>query len=156
MVLLAVLGLAASTSCEKEYDLRSVDRVFTEALLADYPEANWVEWERNRDWYVAEFRGNGGDVKVWYDRNAQWCMTEYDIRFNGSGFPVAVSEAFEASAYSLWKIDDVDKYERPGEVFYLIEVEKAGERDRMLFYSENGRLLKDVRDRNDVLPDIEF
>ncbi len=156
MVLLAALFLAAGTSCEKEYDLRSVDRAFTEALLAAYPQATFVEWERNRDWYVAEFNNNGGELKVWYNANAQWCMTESDVHLNDSSFPVAVLEAFAASGYASWRVDDADKYERPGEVFYLIEVEKSGGNDRMLFYSESGELLKDVKERGDVLPDIKL
>lgn len=156
LVLLAVIGLAIATGCEKEYDLRGVDRELSEALTSKYPDAVWVEWEKNRSWFVAEFRIGGRDVQVWYSGNAQWCMTETDLGRNVSGLPAAVSKAFEAGEYASWRVDDIDKYERPGEVFYLLEIEKQGERDRMLFYSENGGLLKDVRDRSDVLPDIKF
>jgi hypothetical protein len=55
-------------------------------------------------------------------------------------------------------VDDIDKYERPAGVFYLIEIEKNGQKDRNLFYDENGNLLKDVVDteKDTVLPNISF
>ena len=57
-----------------------------------------------------------------------------------------------------YKGDDIDKYECPDKTFYLIEVKKAGQRDRKLFYSQDGLLLKDVEDKenDDVLPTISF
>ena len=157
MVLFAVLGLALGTSCEKEDDLRSVDRELSEALNSKFPEAGWVEWEKNRDFYVAEFHNAGTEVKVWYTGNAQWWMTETDLGWNAETLPETVKEAFGSSAYAAsWRVDDIDKYERPGETFYLIEIEKAGERDRDLFYTESGTLLKDDKDRGDVHPDTKI
>lgn len=157
MVLFAVLGLALGTSCEKEYDIRNIDREFSDALSTRYPQATWVEWERDRDFYVAEFYDGGVEIKVWYTGNAQWCMTETDLGRNMDALPAAVKDAFATSVYALsWRVDDIDKYERQGEVFYLIEVEKLGERDRDLYYSESGTLLKDDLDRGDVRPDTKI
>ena len=55
-------------------------------------------------------------------------------------------------------VGEIAKDERPDRTFYLIEVEKAGQQDRNLFYAEDGTLLKDEADtRNDeVLPNISF
>ena len=64
MVLVAAVVMAVGTGCEKEYDLRRVDDVLVEALNSMFPQANWVEWERNGDFYVAEFNEGGDDVKV--------------------------------------------------------------------------------------------
>ncbi len=151
-----IVSLISLTGCAQDYDLRHVGVEFTEALRADYPEAGSVEWERNRGWYVAEFMGKEGEMKVWYDKDAQWRMTETDLRRDGSQLPAEVLEAFTASGYASWKMEDVDKYERPGEVFYLIEIENHTDRERMLFYSLSGKLLKDVRERDDVFPDIRL
>lgn len=157
LVLIAVLGLALGTACEKDDDIRRVDRELSEALNSKFPEATWVEWEKKRDFYVAEFHEGGTEVKVWYTGNAQWCMTERDLGRSAEALPEAVKESFAASGYAAaWRVDDIDKYERPGEVFYLIEVEKAGERDRDLFYSETGALLKDDLDRGDLFPDTKL
>ena len=39
-------------------------------------------------------------------------MTETDVPF--SALPQVIKDAFAASAYASWKIDDVDKLERKG------------------------------------------
>ena len=155
-VFFAMMSVVSVTSCGQDYDLRNVGVEFTEALRADYPEAGSVEWERNRGWYVAEFMGKDGEMKVWYDKDAQWRMTETDSRHDGSQLPAAVYEAFNSSKYASWKIEDIDKYERPGDVFYLLEIETRSDKERMLFYSESGKLLKDVREKDNVFPDIRF
>jgi hypothetical protein len=55
-------------------------------------------------------------------------------------------------------VDGLDKYERPNDVFYLIEVETKGEHDRDLFFASDGSLLKDEVDKenNEVTPSIVF
>ena len=85
-------------------------------------------------------------------------MTETDLRTDLSALPGLIQNAFQTGNYADWRVDDIDKYERPAGVFYLIEVEKAGQQDRDLFYAEDGTLLKDDVDREngEVLPDITF
>lgn len=152
MVLVAAVVMAVGTGCEKEYDLRRVDDVLVEALNSMFPQTNWVEWERNGDFYVAEFNEGGDDVKVWFKKRGEWCMTERDMGRNFQDIPEAVKEAMKAGKYSTWEIDDIDKYERPGEVFYVFTIETSGARDRVLFFSENGTLLKDAVERGDITP----
>ena len=152
MVLFAAVVMAASTGCEIDYDLRRVDDVLVNALNEKFPSASWVEWERNGSFYVAEFHYNGSDTKVWFKKGGEWCMTETDMGRNYSDVPVAVKEAMGNGKYAMWEIDDIDKYERPGEVFYVFTVETSGARDRVLFFAENGTLLKDAAERGDITP----
>lgn len=156
MVLFAAVVMAAGTGCEIDYDLRRVDDVLVNALNEKFPEAIMVEWERNGSYYVAEFHENGSDVKVWFKKGGEWCMTERDMGRNYSDVPAAVKEAMENSKYSMWEIDDIDKYEKPGEVFYVFTIETSGARDRVLFFAENGTLLKDAVERGDITPKIKF
>jgi hypothetical protein len=53
-------------------------------------------------------------------------------------------------------VDDIDRFERPADEFYLIDVETKGQQDRSLYFAPDGRLLKDEADRgdDDVRPDI--
>ena len=83
-------------------------------------------------------------------------MTESDVRL--ANLPEAVQNAFKSSQYADWHIEDLDKYERTDRTFYLIEIEKKGQRDRKLFYAEDGKLLKDEHDRenDDVTPTTTF
>jgi hypothetical protein len=85
-------------------------------------------------------------------------MTESDLGVNLSVLPQAVQDAFKSSQYANWHVDDIDKYERPNDVFYLIEIETKGESDRDLFFAPDGSLLKDDVDKenNEVTPSIVF
>jgi hypothetical protein len=69
-----------------------------------------------------------------------------------------VKETFLAGQYATWGVDDIDKYEREDLTFYLVEVEKKGQKDMDLYYTEDGTVLKEVEDRpnDDVLPTTSF
>ena len=148
------------SACDHDNDLPSskVPETVKSAFEAKFPAVVKAEWEKKSGYYVAEFRDNGLDMEAWYDSDAIWCMTETDLRTDLNELPGLVKNAFETSEYMDWRVDDIDKYERPSGVFYLIEVEKSGQQDRDLFYDEDGTLLKDVVDKENskVLPNISF
>ena len=148
------------SACDHDDDLPSskVPETVKSAFEAKFPAVVKAEWEKKSGYYVAEFRDNGLDMEAWYDSDAIWCMTETDLHTDLNELPGLVKNAFETSEYMDWRVDDIDKYERPSGVFYLIEVEKSGQQDRDLFYDEDGTLLKDVVDKenNNVLPNISF
>ena len=152
IVLFAAVVFTAGTGCGMDYDLRRVDDVLLNALNKKYSAASGVEWEKSGIYYVAEFHDNGSELKVWFKKGGEWCMTERDMGRNISEVPVSIVETMKAGKYAAWKIDDVDKYERPGEIFYVVSVETHGSMDRVLFFSETGTLLKDVIDRGDITP----
>ena len=85
-------------------------------------------------------------------------MTELDFGTNLGLLPDAVQNAFRNGQYANWRVDDIDKYERLDRTFYLIEIETNGQRDRDLFFAEDGSLLKDEVDKenNDVTPSTTF
>ncbi len=148
------------SACDNDDDLPSskVPETVKSAFDAKFPTVNRVEWEKQSGYYVADFHENGVEMEAWFDSDAVWCMTETDLRTDLSALPGLVQNAFQTGNYADWRVDDIDKYERPAGVFYLIEVEKAGQQDRDLFYAEDGTLLKDDVDREngEVLPNITF
>ncbi len=155
---MALWGVVGFTGCDDNDDVTNLPEVIENAFNDKFPDATWVEWERKAGYYVAEFRQDGMDVEAWYDNQGSWRMTESDFGRNLTLLPQAVQTTFQSSGYSQWTVDDIDKYECPDKTFYLIEVKKAGQRDRKLFYSQDGLLLKDVEDKenDDVLPTISF
>ena len=157
---LALCGAVVLTSCDKEDDLRvsDVPGAVMSSFEAKYPNASRAEWEKKGGYIVADFWQEGMETNVWYNPNGEWLMTEYDLGLNLSALPQAVQDAFRGSQYATWHVDDLDKYERPNDVFYLIEVETKGERDRDLFFAPDGSLLKDEVDKenNEVTPSMVF
>lgn len=149
--LLAVICVTfvAFTSCDSDDDYRPESSIM-EALSTKYPNATHVEWEKKKNYYVADCRVDNKDLDVWFNTNAEWKMTETDLL--KSDIPTAVSQAIAASEYADWHIDDVDLLEYPSKTKeYVIEVEK-GAQEWDLYYSETGELLhkKDVSTGDDT------
>jgi Protein of unknown function (DUF2874). len=135
-------------SCNDDDDA-NWDIVSTEvrtAFAEKYPSARNTEWENKGGYKVAEFVYNDMETSAWFDPNGIWYMTETDLPFNS--LPQAVKDAFGASEYSTWKVDDVDMLERKDtEVVYVIEVELQN-KEMDLYYSTEGILIKTVADSN--------
>lgn len=156
----ALCAVVMLTSCEKDDDIRVSDVPATvmAAFQTQFPNVSYAEWEKKGGYYVADFWQEGMDTHAWIDGNAVLKMTELDLGVNVGLLPEAVQNAFKSGKYANWRVDDIDKYVRTDRTFYLIEIETPGERDRDIFFAEDGSLLKDEPDRenNDVTPDTVF
>ncbi len=155
-----LVGMLFMNSCEEDDDIRvsEVPKAVMNTFDTMFPNVDRAEWEKNRGYYVAEFWNANAIVEAWFDAKGNWCMTETDLGKNLMNLPETVQIAFNGGEYVTWRVDDMDKYERPNETFYLIEVEKNGQRDRDLFFAPDGSVLKDEVDRDgkEVTPDTQF
>lgn len=143
LMAIGLLGFSLQ-SCDDDDDNIKVPAELQNALYNKYPTAQWVEWETEGSYYVADFYYNNWEAEAWFTRDGIWQMTETDLPFND--LPSAVRNAFQNSAYAQWRVDDVDMLERTGlEVFYVIEVE-SGNMETDLHYSQDGILLKELTD----------
>ncbi|MDR2893971.1 MAG: PepSY-like domain-containing protein, partial [Alistipes sp.] len=143
-----LLAAAALAACDD--DGIRVDPVVDEAFRGLYPGATRVEWERNMDHCVAEFRRGRNDAEAWFTHAGVWCMTETDISY--AELPQAVRTAFEQGDYAAWRVDDVDMLEYPDrQTVYVVEVE-SGNAERDLYYTPDGILFKTRPDTNATAP----
>lgn len=156
----ALLSVVFLTSCEKDDDLHvsDVPGVVMDSFVAKFPNASRTEWEKKGNYVVADFWQDGMELTVWYASDGEWLMTEYDLGVNLSALPQTVQTALQNGQYGTWRVDDIDKFERSNDVFYLIDVETQGQQDRNLYFAPDGQLLKDEVDKedNDITPDIVF
>lgn len=152
----SLVSLVLMSSCEKDDDIHWSDlpQAIVATFESKYPNSGRVEWEKKRGYYVVEFWWQQVETQVWFDKNGTWCMTETDLGYSITSLPDAVQHTLAESKYSTWKVDDLYKYERPNDTFYLVEVEMNGQRDRDLFFGPDGTLLKDEVDGygTDVTP----
>lgn len=156
-----VSGVVFLNSCDSDDDdirLSDVPETVLVTIGEMYPDMSAVEWERNRGYYVAEFWYQGVERHAWFSGNGAWHMTETDLGRSLANLPEPVQNAFLATQYATWEVDDIDMYERPDITFYLIEVEANGQRDRDLYFSADGTLLKNETDNygREVTPDTEL
>jgi hypothetical protein len=154
----ACLGALVFTSCSNDDDdlrLSDVPTVVQDSFELRFPNVDRAEWEYKKGYIVADFWQDGMETQAWYNPDGEWLMTEYDLGINVKALPQAVQNALQDGQYATWRVDDIDKYERENEVFYLIDVETQGQQDRDLYFSPDGELLKDEVDKenDDVTPD---
>lgn len=145
----AIGSLVALAGCEKTGHIPfNISAEAQQAFSAKYPSATNVEWENKNGYSVADFRSDNRDRSAWFDSFGSWYMTETEIRF--SDLPQAVQNAFNASEYATWRVDDVDMLERQGvETVYVIEAETYQNGDDTsvdLYYSADGVLVRTVVD----------
>ncbi len=142
-----------SVACSNEENPRSKNQVSEtakEALIAKYPQAADVIWANKNQYVIATFSApitrasQRIQMDAWFDNGGAWYMTESDITFDM--LPAAVKNAFAASTYAKWRVDDVDLIERNGtEVVYVIEAENNNQ-EVDLYYSPEGILIKELID----------
>ncbi len=144
-------GVFALTSCSDDDDAPvNVPDAVTRAFSDKYTGVSRVEWDREKGGYlVAEFWKDGKEHEAWFDANGEWFMTEVDYGRNLTSLPQAVQEGYNSTTYAQtdWMVDDIDEIQRKGyDTFYIIEVEKRGERDTDLYFDLNGTLFREVQD----------
>ncbi|MCM1030554.1 MAG: PepSY-like domain-containing protein [Oscillibacter sp.] len=144
LLLAVILGSLSLFACSDDDDYTPDETVQT-AFEAKYPNATRVSWEKKGIYRVAEFRINNQEIHAWFDNSGEWFMTKTELE-TINALPAKVQKAFNDSEYATWKVDDVDKVERPeSEPVYVIEVEQ-GKKEIDLYYSEEGILIKTVID----------
>ena len=71
-----------------------------------YPQATDVEWEQMAGCYVAEFIADGQEIDVWFNKQAEWVMTETDVE-SLEKVPAPVAEAFMSSTMTGMRLRDI-------------------------------------------------
>ncbi len=141
LILLAVLALCVCQSCDDSEPAPGYVSMETRTAFSQlFPSAKDIEWERNGEYIVVEFKEGGVEKEAWFDNQGNWLLTETDITYDR--LPTAVREAFRNSEYASWRVEDVDWIERAGmEDLYVLDVE-SGELEADLYYSSDGILVK--------------
>lgn len=154
-IALALTAFALS-ACDKEDsdDRVNVSVELQKAFTVKYPDAGRVEWEKKGVYAVADFVQNQEEVSAWFTQDGKWYLTETDLAV--AALPEAVRTSFLSGDYGDWRVEDVDKVERPAtETVYVIEVEQ-GKQEIDLYYSSDGVLVKTVvdtdQDSDDYIP----
>lgn len=118
----------------------SVPSTVMNTFKAKYPAANNVEWEKYSNYYEAELDLNDStDVAVRIDNSGKLLMQKQEIAVGE--LPGNIMTAIQ-NQHSGYKVDDVDKLEKDGAVYYQVELERAFKRDVKRVFSANGQEIK--------------
>jgi len=139
-IVFVVVGFIGS--CAQDIPQKDIPSVVLNAFMTTYPQATDVEWELKLNVYNVDFEIGKTDHEAWYDASGKILKHKEDIKINA--LPVAVSEAVKKE-FPNYKLDDADKIEENGNVFYLIELDGTPN-DRILHVSPDGKILENKID----------
>ncbi|HEY0057501.1 MAG TPA: PepSY-like domain-containing protein [Flavisolibacter sp.] len=138
MKVLFVAGFFSALSlqaCGQKADAGKVPSVVVNALNARYNTAAGTEWEKKESHYEAEFTLNGKELEVQVDQAGKILAEKSDILANE--LPAAVTTTLQSS-YKDYQVDDAEKLDRGGAVYYQVELEARGKKDLKKIFTSAG------------------
>lgn len=170
-----VMAIILFAACSKDEEPKggdgadNVPQAVSSAFEKQFPDATNVKWTEKNKYYVASFDLNAKSRAVASDtqKNEAWYTQEGKCNLSELDLSPAELESDYAKIFAAWKatayfsegyvIDDIDLLQRVGgddDRIMKIEVEK-GEQERSLYFTLEGKLVKDVigeEDSDDNLP----
>ena len=128
--------------------------IVQDSLKSLYPSVQVVGWSTDSNYYVAGFKYNGFNMKVWFDTKGNWIMKQTDWQVMDE-VPTPVWHTFTYGPYSTDQVDDVTFVEfpnHPSQIVVLISIPNALTQYQ-LFYTPNGTLFnaRNVTYMNNIL-----
>ena len=128
--------------------------IIQDSLKNLYPEVKTVGWSTDEGYYVAGFKHNGFNMKVWFDTKGHWVMKQTDWQVMDEA-PEAVWHTFSFGPYSTDNVLDVTYVEFPrmkAQVVVQIGIDNSLT-EYQLFYLTDGELInaRNVTDMSNIL-----
>lgn len=122
--------------------IRKIPAEVTQSLKDKHPMATEIEWKDKIRGFTATYLLNEEKHVSHFTNEGIWESTETDIE--ESELPEVVRDSYSKSKYAEWETGGVQKIELPeGKLQYRILAIKSEFRRKNLYYSPEGRLLKD-------------
>lgn len=139
-LLVAAISIAAS-SCGQNIATSKVPSVVQNTIQAKYASATKIEWEKKQNLYEAEFKLNNTDYSVMIDDAGKIVSSKINILV--SDLPAEVTAAI-AKDYAGYTIDEAEKVEKDGVIYYQVELEAKGKKDREVVFTTTGGSTKAI------------
>lgn len=128
------IGLAL-VSCAQEGVSNEVKAAFDKK----FPNATSVKWDKENDTeWEAEFKNDGIAYSANFSTNGDWVETEHKV--NRKDLPESIATLISTD-FAGYKIEGIEKFEKPTSSGYDVEIEK-GEEMLELVFDNNGKLLE--------------
>ncbi|WP_192821675.1 hypothetical protein [Rufibacter sp. LB8] len=119
---LSALVIAATSffSCTRDLAPTDVPSLALNSVKAKFPQALTIDWEKAGDLFEAEFEVNGLDQTILVDANGTISKVKQDLLV--TDLPAAVDAAIKRD-FAGYVVDDLEKVEINGQVYYQVELE---------------------------------
>ena len=143
LIFSAALAIASASQAQDIAQDR-VPSVIANALSSQFPNAANVEWEKDTEFYKAEFEVDKDlEHEIWYTADGEVVKHEKEIAENE--LPKAVSDKIKADFKGL-SIDDLELITDNGKEVYKIELSSWFKQDWEVEMSADGSILSKVAD----------
>jgi hypothetical protein len=153
-ILLSIM-LQASMSISAGY----APTLVQDSLKSLFPSVQTVGWSITHGYYVAGFKHNGFNMKIWFTPQGRWKMKQTDWQVLDEA-PDAIWHTFSLGPYSTDNVLDVTLVEFPNQkaqVVVHIGIDNT-QTEYQLFYLMNGELInaRNVTYMDDILGATTF
>ena len=107
-------------------------------IVGKYPGARIIDVETEHNTIEIDIVDGRTPREVVFSRDGAWIHTETELR--RADVPAQVLSALAASQWGAWRIDDIDSFDTPDGLYYLIEVE-SGNRESRVRIDAGGNIL---------------
>lgn len=118
-----------------------VPQAITDAINEMYPGATVLEFDSEKTGFEVDILHNNIYKDVYFNTGNEWLYTEWDIK--EVNLPAIIMDAYKASDYKDYRIDDIDVIENPTGISYVLELEKGNDEVKMTISAEGK--IEDVR-----------
>lgn len=118
-----------------------VPQAITDVINEMYPGATVLEFDSEKTGFEVDILHNNIYKDVYFNTGNEWLYTEWDIK--EVNLPAIIMNAYKASDYKDYRIDDIDVIENPAGISYVLELEKGNDEVKMTISSEGK--IEDVR-----------
>ena len=118
-----------------------VPQTITDAINEMYPGATILEFDSEKTGFEVDILHNNIYKDVYFNTGNEWLYTEWDIK--EVNLPAIIMNAYKASDYKDYRIDDIDVIENPTGISYVLELKKGNDEVKMTISSEGK--IEDVR-----------
>jgi hypothetical protein len=141
LVLFYAIGLTVNVSAQN-IPQSQVPSVVLNAFQGKFANATDTEWETKGELYKAEFKVDKRGHDVWIDKAGK--ITKHKEDFPKKDLPQAIQQQI-TTEFKAYKLDDADKIEMDGKVFYQVELDGASD-DRKVLFSADGKVQENTVD----------
>jgi uncharacterized membrane protein YkoI len=136
-ILLIITASAVSlSSCSQDLPVSKVPSVVQNTVQSTFANAADIEWEKKNEIYEAEFDVAHVDYKAHIDASGKLIVYKVDLKVNE--LPAAIATAI-SHEYAGYEIDDADKLEKDGTIYYQVELDAKGKKNKQLVYTVDGK-----------------
>jgi uncharacterized membrane protein YkoI len=134
---LSALVVFTLSACAQRIPGSNVPSVVQNTLQAKFPNATNPDWDKKKTFYEAEFMMDSTEYTVQIDGSGK--LLQYKAAISGADLPATIVASL-VKDHPGFTIDDVEKLEKDGVIYYQVELESKGKKDKHFVFAMDGSL----------------